>query len=197
MAFIAIIGCDGTGKSSVITHLVDHYSGRGIRCHTGHWRPSQDRVRRLSMAGQNPHHTAPRNTIGSLVKVVFLWCAWWGAWPSLRKQRGNSGLLIYDRYHADLLIDPIRYRYGGPMWFAHLMVGLMPRPDLVLILDAPARDIAERKQELPLETLELLRERYLRHAGNIPNAHVIDASQPLQCVVSAACRHIDRLMVQA
>ena len=47
------------------------------------------------------------------------------------------------------LVDPRRYRYGGPTWYAKLLARAIPEPDLVILLDADEFSIAARKCEVP------------------------------------------------
>ena len=62
--------------------------------------------------------------------------------------------MLFDRYHGDLLVDPRRYRYGGPMSLARLIVRFMPQPDLVFFLDATPEILLARKQEVSHAALE-------------------------------------------
>jgi thymidylate kinase len=59
-----------------------------------------------------------------------------------------------------------------------------PRPDLTIVLDAPAEVLFARKPEGTPDLLERRRREYLDLAGEINHA-VIDASQPQDRVESA------------
>ena len=59
-------------------------------------------------------------------------------------------------------MDPQRYRYGGPKWFAALLCRLLPEPDLVILLDAEEDLILERKTELTRAEIQHQRELYRR-----------------------------------
>jgi len=58
----------------------------------------------------------------------------------------------------------------------------IPRPDLVILLDASAELLQSRKQEVPLEETRYQRDAYLKLIQSLPNGHVVDASKPLQKV---------------
>ncbi len=92
-------------------------------------------------------------------------------------------MVLFDRYHADLLVDPRRYRYGGPMALARLASRLMPQPDVVVFLDAEPEVLLARKQEVSREALATAREKYLVLAASHPRFRVVDASQPLEKVI--------------
>jgi len=74
--------------------------------------------------------------------------------------------------------DPRRDRYGAPMWMARLVGRLIPQPGMYLVLDAPAEILQQRKQEVSFVASKHQRLAYLRLASSIPNAVVIDASEP-------------------
>ena len=58
------------------------------------------------------------------------------------------------------MVDPLRYRYGGPKWFAKLLSRLIPEPDLVILLDANEDLILSRKAELPRAEIQRQRQAY-------------------------------------
>jgi len=127
-----------------------------------------------------PHSKPPRSALLSLVKI-FVWlleerCA------NLLIDDKNT-LLICDRYYHDLLVDPKRYRYGGPRWASALVGRLIPRPDLWVLLDAPTELLQKRKQEVVPEETERQRRLYLSFIKTQRNSVIIDASQALCNVV--------------
>ncbi|HEY9818195.1 MAG TPA: hypothetical protein V6D20_20675, partial [Candidatus Obscuribacterales bacterium] len=157
----------------------------GVAVMEGHWRPSIKRGPKERQSNvEDPHGQTPRGSVSSFLKLGWLWLNWWvGWWKSIRKAR-KRGVVIYDRYHVDLLVDPKRYRYGAAMGLARLASRFMPQPDAVFYLDAPPDILLSRKQELPLETLERFRERYLDLSKATPNFVIIDATKPLAEVIS-------------
>ena len=60
-----------------------------------------------------------------------------------------------------MLVDPRRYRYGGAMWLARWVGKIIPKPDLWILLDAPAEVLQKRKQEVPPEETARQRRAYL------------------------------------
>jgi thymidylate kinase len=102
-------------------------------------------------------------------------------------------LVLFDRFHGDLVVDPKRYRYGGPEWVARIASRLMPQPDLILFLDAEPSVLLSRKQEVTREALEASRSRYLEWAANNNRCHLVDASQPLRKVADEVFQMINHL----
>ncbi len=192
MPFIAFLGCDGSGKSSVIEAVAAEMAARGVPVTRGHWRPSPlDSNRNTQASADDPHGKPPRGPLASVLKLGWLGGSWWLGWLRGLRARASNGLLIFDRYHADLLVDPRRYRYGGPMALARLATACMPQPDIAFFLDAPADVLLARKNEVPKEALEKSRARYLALARTTPRIRVIDATLPLPHVVAEILNLLD------
>ncbi len=184
MMMVAFLGCDGSGKSAVITGVTERLTAGGVRVTRGHWRPQAlDGAGESAAAADDPHGQAPRGVAGSILKLGWLWLNWWIGWWRHLRRASRDGVVLFDRYHADLLVDPRRYRYGGPMSLARLVCGTMPQPDVVVFLDADPEILLSRKQEVPREALASAREAYLGLAREQSRVRVVDASRPLKTVI--------------
>jgi thymidylate kinase len=193
MPFIAFLGCDGSGKSAVIAAITRMVRAEGLEVTHGHWRPVALSTAASEPAvgnAEDPHGQKPRGAAASIAKLGWLGLNWWLGWFRFLRGKARAGLVIFDRYHADLLVDPVRYRYGGPMGLAHLASRLMPQPDLVVFLDAPPEVLLSRKQEVPLEALKKSRAAYLELARRESRIQVIDAARPLDAVVGEVFERI-------
>jgi len=136
---VAFLGPDGSGKSSVIDSIIPDLAPAFRKTTYIHLRPGVGRKSSHSRPVIDPHGQPPRSWLASVVKVAYLCLdyvvGWWlYVWPKTVR----STLVVFDRYYHDLLIDPLRYRYGGPMWMARWISKLIPSPDLWILLDAPA-----------------------------------------------------------
>jgi thymidylate kinase len=186
MPFIAFLGCDGSGKSAVITRVDERLRAEGVPVTLGHWRPKAipSALNKGAASADDPHGCRPRALVPSLLKLGWLWSQWWlGWWKSLAAQ-SRHGVVLFDRFHADLLVDPARYRYGGPIILAKLASSWMPQPDRVFFLDASPDVLLSRKQEVTREALERSRAAYLALAREHPRFRIVDASMPLDDVVA-------------
>jgi thymidylate kinase len=186
MPFISFLGCDGSGKSAVIQQLTERLRAEGHEVVCGHWRPKAFATNPTETGGgptDDPHGQAPRGLASSSLKLAWLWLNWWIGWCRGLGRVSKSGFVLFDRFHGDLLVDPRRYRYGGPIGLAKLATRLMPQPDRVLFLDAPPDVLLARKQEVSKEALEKSRASYLALCQTHERFLVIDASQALEDVV--------------
>lgn len=187
MPFIAILGCDGSGKSTVIKKLTEQLLDQNLSIRIGHWRPRIGGTYAINAdksAAEHPHAAAPRDPISSILKLCWLGLNWWVEWLRVLRRQANTGYLIFDRFHTDLLVDPIRYRYGGSRRLAKVFSRLMPQPDLVIYLDAPPKVLLSRKREVTEEALNIARKSYLKLCAEHDNYHVLDTTESIDVVVS-------------
>jgi thymidylate kinase len=184
--FLSFLGCDGSGKSAVIAGVTERLEKQGVVVTRGHWRPvafGGENSEGARVTADDPHGQKPRGMVSSVLKLGWLWLNWWVGWFRFLGKQSEAGVVLFDRYHADLLVDPRRYRYGGPMALARLASRLMPQPDVVVFLDAEPEVLLARKQEVSREALATAREKYLVLAASHPRFRVVDASQPLEKVI--------------
>lgn len=188
---VVLLGPDGAGKSSVIDGLMRKLKDAGIPARTRHLKPKLVMPQFRDNAGSiviDPHGKPRRGAFLSVIKVgVWLFEEWYA---TLFQEEKNT-LLICDRYFHDLLIDPCRYRYGGPMWMARLAAALMPQPRLWVLLDAPPEVLRQRKQEVSLEEMARQREAYRAFVGQRRRHVIVDATQPLERVEAEVRRAIE------
>jgi thymidylate kinase len=182
--FVTIMGPDGVGKSTLTQHLVRTVAPAFDREKLFHWRPVLLWRRRPVCDSTSPHSLPVRRPFQSISRLcAHLLDYWFGYWLLIRPLLARSGLVVFDRYFDDLMIDPERYRYGGPQWFVRFLRRLIPKPDLVLVLDAPEAVVLSRKQELTPAELNRQRQLYSAYQKDTPNSRLIDTSMS----VAQAC----------
>jgi thymidylate kinase len=187
-AWIAFMGPDGCGKSSVIEAVADQFAPIFNKVDRYHMRPSVITKRGASKGSvTDPHGQPPRGVLASIAKIFFLAADYFAGYLlRIRPAMIRTRLVIFDRYIYDLLVDSKRVRYGGPAWMLRLLARIVPRPELVILLDAPAEILWSRKQEVAFDEVVRQRKDYLSLVGLLPSAVVVNASKPLPNVVHDA-----------
>lgn len=185
LPWVAILGPDGSGKSTIIEGLRGQWSQMGMKSAASHWRPEWLRpAPPQSGPVTDPHGKPPRGMIASLVKLALLFLDWtFGFRVVLAHQRAKGVLVVFDRCFHDLLADPRRYRFGAPLWLAECCNLFLPKPDALILLDAPAEVVHARKPETTIETARMLRDRYLKVVRRYPYGQVVNCDQSVTQVV--------------
>jgi thymidylate kinase len=193
---IVFLGPDGSGKSSVIECYMRQMAQAFRRIEYRHLKPGPQRISG-SIPVTDPHAQPARGLLGSIAKILHFWATYIkGNLVWLYPRYLRSTLVVFDRYYHDLLADPARYRYGGPLLLARLLGKLLPQPDLVFILDAPAEVLQSRKQEVPFTESVRQRTAYRGLKREYARAYIIDASEPLDKVVASVLTHTITFMEQ-
>lgn len=192
--FLVILGPDGVGKSTLVGRLAEALTRAPFNWfRIFHWRPMVIAPQKeTGVAVTDPHGVPPRGALKSIAVLFGFFLDYWaGYWLILRPFLTRSGLVIFDRYYHDLLIDPLRYRYGGPMWLARLLGRFVPPPDLMfLVLDAKDHVIFSRKREVPPEELRRQRAGYQQFISGDRRAALVATDEGLQNTLEEATRLI-------
>jgi thymidylate kinase len=182
---LVFLGPDGAGKSSVIQAVGQELAGvfnRTIYC--GFAPALFEPLRYIRREPGRPHGALPRSFPVSVMRAGY-WFVYYtfGYFVTVHVALARSALVLQDRHFVDALVDPRRYRYGGPLWLLRLIWRVVPKPDLIVLLDAAPEVLQSRKQEVPFEETVRQRTAYLSLVGTMRNAYVIDATRPFGQVV--------------
>ena len=167
----------------MIGGFLERWTAEGRTARLRHLKPRSIQLQELPADGivSDPHGKPPRSTVVSVGKICY-WLIeeWWAYF--FQSDRGQ--LLVCDRYYHDLLVDPRRYRYGGPMGLARLIGRLMPQPGLWILLDAPSEVLQARKQEVTRSETERQCQAYRLLVRSQQHFALVDAAHPLPEVVA-------------
>ena len=183
---VVFFGPDGCGKTSVANGLKERLGKtfpveKGLHCH---WKPIRPKGE-SSGPIEDPHGKLARSLPASVAYFVYHYLPFiWGWWRYVKPVLFKSGLVIIDRYYYDFFVDQRRYRLNLPQWIVKLGFVFVKKPDLVVCLDANSEILQARKAEVSFEECKRQREAYYALAEKLPNGRVIDASLPLEQVVT-------------
>jgi hypothetical protein len=194
---IAIVGPDGSGKSSLASHLHDELAPMFRRTLRLHWRPGLlPRLGalsgRASADSTRPHGTRPYGWLLSTARLLYYWTDhalgyWLIVWP----MRLRSGLVIQERGYDDMLVDPLRYRLRTLGGLGSILAPLVPTADITLGLIGDPWTFHARKPELAEAEIRRQIGRWTKISEGRPGMHLIDTSGEVD---EARARAIDAVI---
>jgi thymidylate kinase len=98
-----------------------------------------------------------------------------GLYGQVQQSRGK--LVIFDRCSADALLEPIQPLGWAGRIRRWLLAHACPRPDLIVLLDAPGEVLASRAGTHDPVASEHQRQRYLALRQRLPQLVVLDATR--------------------
>lgn len=175
---IAVLGPDGSGKTTVIEHLERELAPAFRRVIRYHLRPHFGTASSGTTV-TDPHAQKARGHLASAAKVGLFILDYWVGWLRwVYPAKVRSGLVVFDRYYHDMLVDPARYRLPRGSFLPRGLAPLVPRPDIWLVLHAPPELLVARKGEITLEAARVLSQGYERLALQL-GANLIDTGRGL------------------
>jgi glycosyltransferase involved in cell wall biosynthesis/thymidylate kinase len=183
---VAMIGPDGSGKSTVLDEVVTSLLPVFRRTRQLHLKPTLGRPRERPVVS-DPHGRPNRGGLVSVGKLFYLGLTYFlGYWLQVSFDTVRSTLVTFDRYVYDLVADPRRWRYGGPQALLPLLLHLAPKPDIAIYLDTPAEVAIARKQEVGLDECRRQVVAYRRLAAERPEIHAVAADRNVDLVITEA-----------
>ena len=198
---VVLCGADGSGKSTAARAVMDGLSVTfpAQKVRQFHWKPPLFSARRQAARSPttDPHSRPARNPVVSLCYFGFHWLEFFlGSHLRLRPITFRGGLVLIDRFYYDFFVDQQRYRLRVPQTVVRLGHVFLKKPDLVVLLDAPAEVLQQRKQEVPLAETERQRTAYLALVRGLGNGRVVDATQPPEKVGADISRAVLDFMAE-
>ena len=161
---VALLGPDGAGKSSLAAELARSLPIPVRRFYGGLYPVGR---RQFRLRG-----------LGTAATILRLWRT--SARATVAGWLGR--LVVFDRYPLDALVLLPEGAGRLHRWRAALLARSCPRPDLVIVLDAPVAVLHERRREQAVDVLEAQRRRYADLARTTPGAVVVAATADIDGV---------------
>ena len=202
---IVILGPDGCGKSSVIDALNNDLGDTFKTIDYFHlkFRLKPGSQHQNTRTVSNPQGQKTYSPLLSVIKLLYFLIIYnLGYWMHAKRIQSPDHLLIFDRYYHDLIVDPKRFRYGGPEWLTRQVLHWIPAPHLCILLDAPSEVLQARKQEVSFAETTRQRDAYRALVQQLQNtasgsrqanrcsSYIIDAARPLLAVAQEVSTRI-------
>lgn len=196
-ACLVFLGPDGVGKTTLLRAVSKSLEAVFPEQNIYRWRPAV--FARAPRLARMPHSRPARSWWGSISYLFFTWLDFTSGYAlAIRSALSRNALVIFDRFYHDLLIDPRRYRFGGPIWLVRAVSRIVPPRNLFfVVLDADEETILSRKQQLPPEEIRRQRRAYREFAEQAPASVVVSTQNPIeQCRAEALGRIFQYLASQ-
>jgi thymidylate kinase len=216
---VALVGPDGAGKSTISARLrqanlpapvTTIYMGVNLEASTlmlpttrlllaaKRARGGRPDLVASSLRDISEASAAPAGRVAGLRNAARLTVWMTEEWLRQLVALGHSlrgRIVVFDRhfyldyYHAD--VEAGRRRGPAERLHGWMLARVYPKPDLVILLDAPAEVLHARKPEATVAWLERRRQQYLELAPLVPEFVVVDVDRPLEAALSEVVAAIE------
>ena len=199
---IAIIGPDGSGKTTVALALVEALQLAGYSAR--HYPFNFGILPKLSAFRRNGRKQTCRTDAGPVMNLrvnsklaSLAYVSWYGidyflGGVALRLAgifSRRPKVSVFARYFYDYYYQS--NNQALPVWVKKLVERtLVPKPECIIFLDRDAEEIFGMKPELPVEEIKRQQATILARFGRYPHFHVIDGRNGIQQTVASAMRAI-------
>ena len=189
--WLVVAGPDGVGKTT-LAHALLEALGPARALHVHHRFGVLPRSAANRRPTTEPHAVPPYPRWLAGLKVAYLYLDHVFGWVTRVQPARRSGRwVVHERGWLDIAVDPRRYRLEGVGGLVSLLTRVAPRPDLTLVLDAPAAVMHARAPELGLEELERQRLAWRTLAPRHGPTRWLDSREPVEQLVVAALAAFD------
>ena len=184
---VLLIGIDGAGKTTFARGLCGAVPHQ--QCRYFHWIPSLADAPIFPWPSftDQPRHRTRSGAVSSSFRLLRNLFRARIAWMfRVRPLVKGGALVLMDRFVANYWLDALSVRWNGPAWLLRWFYRLVPKADVMLILDAEPEVLATRKGELTLPEITAQRERLHALPALGKRSITLDAKQPPDAVIREA-----------
>jgi thymidylate kinase len=190
---VVFLGPDGAGKSTTIEGTAAVLKPLFSRSEVKGFAPPIAHLFRRAVTKKDtskPHSLRQRGWLTSLLRAGYWMLNALLSHVTLRLAKARATLVLSDRHFLDILVDPVRYRYGGPSWALHLVDWLNPKPDLIILLHGRPEVLQARKREISVEATAALCAGYEKLVASHPQGRFVNAEQPSEAVIREVVENV-------
>ncbi len=202
---VAVIGTDGSGKSTLIEQLENRL--RPVFGSTGsaHLRPRLlPDLSRLSGGSvtakpdQSATHTRSPRLIGSLLRWGYYWIDYLiGYQIVFRPRTAKKSVIFIDRYFYDFEFDHGQKNVKLPGWIIRSMQKLLPDPDVVIHVDTDTQTVLDRRgDEVTKAEIDRQRVALRTIVSRLQDGGTIDGSRSVDEVTDQAVTLIVKILTR-
>lgn len=190
---IAILGTDGSGKTTVAGLLEQLFRQQGFGVRRLHWRPeilpspirsygSPELVHDVT----RPHSSEARSRVASILLMLYYLVDFWLGYVFQTRLflRGRTSVAIFERYFYDVIIDPKRYRLTSVRTIERLLQRLAPPISIIIVLYGDPGVIFERKCEISLQEISRQQELIFAMFADTPNVTFLNVTSAPPAVIA-------------
>jgi thymidylate kinase len=197
LPMVALIGADGSGKSSVLDFLSENFKHDLVReifilydIHNLKFMDKKSDPGKPILNYEKPPHSN-LYSFAKLNIMAFLWVLKF--YFEIAPMKRSGTLILCDHfYFLGMALDPLKYRYGGNLFWIKLLLGMVPQPDIYILLDVPLDIVYGRRQEATRDEVNQLLERHREYILSNPHGYVVNAANPVEQVAA----DVSRIIVQ-
>lgn len=199
---VAFLSPDGAGKSTIISEINETCSGSYYGVSNYYFRPhlfknlgyyNKLNPSEEATSNNDPHGVVLDGKLKSILRFLFYNLDFLlGTLLKVDIDKMKKKLVVFDRYYYDYFVDMKRYKYSISSKWAWAFRHIIPKPDLVFVLDAPSDIIYGRKQELSISEIERQRKEFSRLKDTYSNVVLVDTTADKEKVISTVTEHILR-----
>ena len=177
--FIVMLGPDGVGKTTIAQKLLTNFRGVFKKGLYFHWIPPIFSTFHIKLNNYT-RMNIPKinvNRIVYLISYVRLLKNFTSAWLvyllRILPEKYRDRIIIGDRFYFTYYFDPLIVKFYPPVKIINKVLKYFPKPNIILILEAEADTIKNRKNELVNEEILSITSK-LRYLVNFVNGVRID-----------------------
>ena len=177
---ITFMGVDGVGKTTLAKKINKVFQNSQYL----HLKPYILFPDRRTVI-ENPHLKKKKSNLFSFFQIIS-----WLISYKIFFYNNKKKIYFFDRYAHDLLIDPIRYRYGLSRKLTKIILNYFPKPSLWIYLSTSLKIIKFRKIELSDYELKHQMKEYTKFFRSKKNILVLNTKKPTKILINQISKKI-------